>query len=333
MNDICFEIENMHLALKDSLNAENQVKENLYALQEFTKKLKRELPSFTEHSRKAVGNIQAQIRQVQALIHTVDQKVADAQSRKQQELPPPKKPAVPANVTQEKLTAIASDYRSEERKVDAKNEEIRAQNDRIDEYIPRCHKAKEKLKAILSNLYHLEDSAKSETEQTVSAAQEALRRAQEAADQDSKINAAMQQFYSVFARVYETARKLYELEASSVRSVSYLDNQFQIRNNHSHISAADSVAFFPVGTVSTEAKSLRSAAADDELLIRSGDRTAFFTSAAGACRIKMPCANLHKLGGNRFTAEMESLGYRMVRQSDGTVIDTQGKIHWEKDYD
>ena len=71
-------------------------------------------------------------------------------------------------------------------------------------------------------------------------------------------------------------------------------------------------------------------AAEDELLITAKDKNAFFEAARGAIRIKMPSANLHRLGGKAFTAEMNDLGFFTVPQSDGSLIDLNGMIHWEK---
>ena len=330
MNDICFDIENMYFTLKDCLAAENRVKDNLYALQTFVQKLKQEIPTFSEYGNRVLRDIQEDIGEVTDLIRQVDQKIADAQSQKQQELPPPAKPSIPADAKPEQKQAIESAYRSEARKVEEQNRQIQQKNQRIEAYIPKCSAAKSELEAILSNLHQLEVAAKDETTQTASSAKEAFRRAQEAANQDSSINSAMRQFNEVFDLLYQSAQALCQMESHSLRSYSYMDKQFVIRNTHSHISQGGGFSVPSRSSSSARSGSTHATAEDEELCIRDRDSEAFFAKAEGAFRIRMPSANLHKLGGKSFAARMETSGYRLVTQDDGATIDANGMLHWEK---
>lgn len=332
MKDICFEMEEMHLAVKDCLEVEGKVKEDLYAMQEFAKKLKQGIPSFIEYGQRTVRQIHDSIRQVQALIREVEQKSAGAQSQKQQELPPPAKPSVPADATPQQKADIEAGYRSQVRQVEEKNRQIQQQNQRIDAFVSKCSDAKSELETIVSSLHQLEASAKDETERTVSAANEASIKVQEAANQDTRINSAMRQFNDVFDLIYQNAQAIAMMEPHSIRSYSYIDKQFVIRNGRSRISKA--VSFhFSSESAAARTNTGHAAAADGELCIKERDSAAFFAQAEGARRIRMPSANLHKLGGRGFAAEMAQLGYTMVTQDDGATIDANGMIHWEKQDD
>ncbi len=57
---------------------------------------------------------------------------------------------------------------------------------------------------------------------------------------------------------------------------------------------------------------------------------AFFRAIKGYKRVAMPSGNVRFLGGKSFNAKMADLGYERVTQSDGSVIDKNGMIHWEK---
>ena len=64
--------------------------------------------------------------------------------------------------------------------------------------------------------------------------------------------------------------------------------------------------------------------------MREKSADAFWTAIEGASCFKMPSANLHRLGGKALLAELESLGYGLVKQKSGSVIDENGWMHWEK---
>ena len=44
----------------------------------------------------------------------------------------------------------------------------------------------------------------------------------------------------------------------------------------------------------------------------------------------MPSGNIRFLGGKAFNAKMNELGYKLTAQADGTVIDKNRMVHWEK---
>jgi DNA repair exonuclease SbcCD ATPase subunit len=335
MNDICFYSSNLRLIPDACTDAENSVKESLYGLGEVTCKLEQELSSFSEYSRRAILNIRGDIAEVRALIREVDQKYSAAQSQKQRQLPLPSKPSIPSNATPEQRNAMESDYREQVSAAEEKNADIRERNQRIDEYCSRCNGAKQELEAMIADLHQLESGLRSETEAVVAEVDALFRKAQSTANQSGRINTAMSEFYSVFDQLLQVAQTLCTMQASDVQGYSYVDRLFAVKNTHDHHTTSalpdfsSAIARDAESDVVNQVEHSRPTA-EAELLINTKDKAAFFEAAQGSNRIKMPSANLHKLGGKAFTAEMNALGFYTVSQEDGSLIDLNGMIHWEK---
>ncbi|MBQ8408362.1 MAG: hypothetical protein IJY39_05800 [Clostridia bacterium] len=327
MNDVCFELFNLRLIPDACIESENSVKESLNGLGEVTCKLERELSSFNEVARRAAEALRAYISEVRSLLGAVDQKCSAAQGKKQQELPPPPKPSIPSDATPAQKNAIASAYRENVRATEEKNASIRRENQRIDEYCSRCNGAKQELERLISDLHQLQASLTSETEAVAAEAHEHYARARDTVNQSGRINVAMSEFYYAFDQILQTAQRLCEMNARSVRGYSYIDRLFTVKNTHSHLSSPVAFDFDAAPRRETEPEE---AETDTELLIKTKDSEAFLEMAQGVTRIRMPSANLHKLGGKAFTAKMNALGFSTVAQADGSLIDLNGMIHWEK---
>lgn len=336
MNDVCFNMYNLSFVPGACLETENKVKESIVGLAEVAHKLKNEITEFSLYGKKVLLDIQGAISEVSSMISAVGQKASSAQSKKQQEVSPPAKPSVPADATPEKKAAIAAEYQEKAARVQAQNEKIREQNGRVDEYVSRCNAAKSELEEILAKLHEIESAARGEIESATSRAHELLRRTNDSVNQNATVNVAMKEFCYVFDRAYEAAQKLYEMKPSEIRGHSYVDRIFEIRNTHHGRSSSGGPGFrFSTGesaesTALASVKTKKSDEKTDELLVKARDEDSFFEAAKGASRIKMPSGNLHKLGGKAFLAKMKERGFVTMAQSDGSTIDLNGMIHWER---
>lgn len=332
MIDICFNLSYMSIILRDSNGAENEVSNCIAGFAKVSQRMESELSSFSGEGMKAVREIQARISEIRDLTREVDSKASRAESRKQKEIQPPQRPSVPSNATPEQRNAVMSAYNNKVSQVEAKNAEIRKQNERIDAYIKKCNEAKSQLEEIISKLHQIEEALKSEIERAVSRVHEFTGQAHGIMNYNARINSAMQEFTHAFRETYESAERLYLLEPSSIHGYSYIDKQFVIKNTHSHIldSSGASFSFSGDDSKSTKKEKRKEEPKDTELLIKTRDENEFFAEAEGAGKIKMPSANLHKLGGKKFIAKMNEMGYTLIAQEGDSFIDSNGMLHWEK---
>ncbi len=334
MNDIYFSMYDLQLIPRACLNAQNSVQESVSRLAKTAGQLKQEVADFDKYARAAVQKIRKQIAETAALMTQLDQKIAAAQGKIQQELSHPQKPAFPEHATQNEINSIAAAYHAQVSAVDEKNAAIQKNNQRIREYVAHCKEAKAQLEKAVSDLRQLEISAQKETEALSATAKEALNQLMEAYGQSLSAPTAMDEFYSVFNRIVEAAEKLYGEEPRSIRQYSDIDKQFSVRNTHRHY--APSPAFAPLSGEAQETDPISAPPAEDscpeeeELVVKEKDADAFLRTIRGANRVRMPSAHLHKLGGKAFTAKMAEAGYTNIIQPDGSLIDRNGMIHWEK---
>ena len=331
MNDIRFDITNFQLARDASTRVETEVKESIFGFETVARKMESELASFQTCGQKAAADIREKICRVKEQISALAHKSEAADSGRQTPCEQPPKPTIPQQATPEQKAAIMSDYRENVRRVEAKNEQIRKKNEQIDAFQSACAEAIRQLEQIISKLHQLEDAVKRETATAAAAVYDFQGRSRNILAQGDRVNTAMQQFNHAFYRAYEDALALFLMEPREIRSSAYTHKQFQVRNNHTHVPITSGAPIYGGHRDST--KGIREAAAETcgELLIRDGDEAGFLEKAANVSRVRMPSANLHKLGGKTFTEHMQALGYRIVTQSDGAAIDENGMIHWERD--
>ncbi len=331
MNDICFEMNNLYFAWRACAEAQSTVRESIFGFDDAVRKLENELSLFNNDVKTAVSDIQNHISAVKNMIEKTEQKLAAANGKKRQEIKPPERPSVPQNAPAALKNAIICDYQKRAEHTYEQNANIREQNRVLDEYISKCNGAKKELEAVIGEFYRLEAMIKSEAAAANSAVGDFLGRARDISGRGTKINAAMGEFYRVFDRVYLAAQKIYMMEPSDVKRFLYIDKQFAIKNTHSHISQGGKAHYSGDGARSASgAEAENTAPYTEETLVKERDAQAFLELAQNALRIKMPSANLHKLGGKAFIAKMNESGFSIAMQADGTAIDSNGMIHWEK---
>ena len=142
-------------------------------------------------------------------------------------------------------------------------------------------------------------------------------------------------FSTVCSRVLDDATQICLMEYTRIHGYSYVDRLFNIKNTHYH-HAAPSGLFVRVSRERYAAPTMIGNSSfvpsdeDGELLIRIKDRNLFLEKAKDAKRVKMPSSILHRLGGGDFMADMNALGFHTVLGEYGSLIDSDGMIHWEK---
>jgi chromosome segregation ATPase len=331
--DICFEINNMFILLDNCADSENKVKESTYSLSEILNKLSRELEDLKVYSGKVSGEVERDIAALRAMINEVSLKEERASAKKQALQDEPPKPSIPQNATEAEKRAIESSYQKKSEKVKAENKRIDEENRRAEEYLSRCGAAKRELEVILSKLCQIQSSVKKELSSALSEADGYMKRLRESVNHNAKVNEAMGEFYLVIRRVYESAQRLCMMEPSAISGYSYIDKQFKIKNTHYHNSEGSKVSFgFSKSEESFFETSSECSREDNssEILIKAREESAFFEMAEGAECFKMPSSNLNKLGGKAFIKKMNDAGYKAVKQADGSTIDNNGMIHWER---
>ena len=333
MNDISFNLDYMSIVLRDCSSAVEEVKDCTYDFIKIADHMEKELSSFSTEGKKAVRNVQAHISETRDLIRELDGKASKAESKKKKELPPPQKPSVPEKATPEQKNAIMSDYHNKASRVDAQNAEIRKQNERIDAYVSKCKEGKSKLEELISHLHRVESSMKSEIDLSVSKAHEFTGHTLEIKNTGSRVLSAMNEFCSAFSKAYDDAGALYSMEPMGISSYSYMDRLFVIKNTHSHTASSGGGVFnfsYNDSEPTQEKASVKAPRSDGELLIKEREEASFLEAIATADKVRMPSANLHKLGSKKFIAKMNEIGFSLVNQEDGSTIDSSGMLHWER---
>jgi len=338
MSDIRFDLNYMSIVLNDCYKTEGEVTDSIHGMQQIAQKMESELSSFGVESARATRSIQAYIYEIRDLMSELDRKAARAEKQRQKEIKPPSKPSIPANATPEQKNAAMSAYNEAVSRVEKQNAQIRAENQRIDEYVSKCNDAKSRLEAEIPELHRLEQAIKSETELALSRVHEFMGQAHAINSQGPRIASAMGEFNQAFRETYDSAQMLYLMEPTSISAYSYNDKQFVIKNTHTHILGSGRPTFNYSSDTSNvsktqEVKKEKPKEKPSELLIKDRDESVFFEKLSGESKIKMPSANLHRLGGKKFTEKMKSLGYTLVTQPDGSSIDINGMLHWEKNDD
>lgn len=335
MTDIRFDLNYMHMLQGDFTKAEGDVISCAHGFQTVSQKMEGELSAFNAEGVKAVREIQSQIFEIRDMKSDIDRKITSAEGNRKKEMEIPPRPSVPSNATNEQRSAIMSSYNDKVSQIQAKNAKIREENQKIDEFKCRCEGAKSKLEELISKLHQLEEAVKKEIEHTASKVHSFMGQANSLKNDFSRASGAMGEFNHAFKETYDAAQALYLMEPSGIRSFSYNDKQFVIKNTHSHILGSGSfVGFhFSGGGERESAFKVTDVEKTDtkaEVLIKDRDEQSFFESVGDSEMIKMPSSNLHKLGGKRFTAQMNEKGYVLVTQKDGSTIDSSGMLHWEK---
>ena len=335
MSDVCFEINYLDTCVGNARSLDSKISDCVYSFDKIYQKAQSELSLFNGEGMKAMRKIQANVSEIRAEIQKVRDKKAKAQSKKQKEKSPPSRPSIPDNATPEQKNAIASQYQESVRRVEEENARIRKANEEIDIYTEKCDSATTRLEEQIAKLHQVEEALKGEIERAAAGAHEFFGRAHSASGDNSRIKTAMSEFISAIDSTFQIARDLCMHDCLGITSYSFNDRQFEMKNTHMNTSFVSSIfsGFSSVSqgsTTSAPAPKAQKATKSAELLVKERSESAFFDEISGSDKIKMPSANLHKLGGKKFINKMNALGYELVIQEDGSSMDINGMLHWEK---
>lgn len=332
MYDVHFNLNGMEIIYKDCLTTENKLKSSVNGLLELIKTLSSEISSFDSESHSAISEMDGKIAKVRSLISNVENKKITAQSKKKQELLLPTPPSIPLKATPEEKSAIMSSYQRKVQQIERANSQIRNENACIDAFSIKCDSAVAKLKEIISHLQEIKSSIATERIHALSEAKGSMSKATTATVLFPSVEKAIHNFYICFGNTYEDAKELAMMSPKEIKTTYYVHKQFEIKNHHSGVNfgAGLSSNSSNVSLISSSSHSSY-VFSDDEILIGDREDSAFFDKAENIRKIKMPGANLHKLGGKAFIAKMKAKGYILQVLSDGKVIDDSGMMHWIKE--
>ena len=337
MNNVCFDFRKMRAVYDNCIQAQNKLSESVSGLSDLSNSLEAEISAFNGEGGKTISQIAGKIHSVTLIINEVESKKTSAISKKQEELPQPTKPAIPAKATAEERNAIINAYYENLRQVEVKNANIRKENARLDSYVSKCNTIISNLKDILFRLKQIQMQVKNEISCAISNANEQLVRVKESCKSFNSLEKNMQLFNHAFESTLDDADTLVSLRPASIKSNYYI-NRLDIKNRHGRTaSASSSVSARTLFTDFSEEERAENPDApitpltNEEVLIKERQQTAFFNKIVGLNKIKMPGANLHKLGGKAFLSKMQDMGWMLQYSSSGSMIADDGMIHWEKE--
>lgn len=336
MNTVCFDYRKMRSIYDDCIKTQSKLGESVSGLSNLSNCLETEISAFNGEGDKTISQIAGKIHSVTLLINEVESKKSSAISKKQKELPPPTKPSIPAKATAEEGSAIINAYYENLRQVEVKNANIRKENARLDGYVSKCNTTISNLKDILIRLKQIQIQAKNELSCAISNANEQLVGVKESCKSFTSLEKNMQLFNHAFESTLDDADTLVSLRPASIKSDYYI-NRLDIKNRHGRTASASSSDSTRVlfADFSEEERAENPDApitplTNEEVLIKERQQTAFLNEIAGLNKIKMPGANLHKLGGKAFLSKMQDMGWMLQYSSSGSIISDDGMIHWEK---
>lgn len=338
MTDVCFNANNLSIILKDIVSVENNVRANVDNVNNIIGNLKNEISAFGAYGKNAIGIIQAQTAEIKSMIGAIDRKIASAESQRQSEIAMPSRPYISPDTPPYVQDSMMAQYHRDVKQVEVQNAKIRDKNRRINEYITRCNQAKTQINLLIGRMLNVETSAKKEVSSTEHTVNDLWIRANDAAQKGPAINSKMNDFYCAFNNVCEAAMKIEANRPTSVKNI-FLSKEFKIKNTHTHFAASGGFGHndqeynrFSDKRAMGNNSSTDIFDSSEEILIKAKDKASFFESLGNAKKIKMSNLSLHKFGGKAFVSEMNELGYIAIVQENGTILDMEGKIHWEKKY-
>lgn len=333
MYDLQFNVNSMQILFKDCLATENKLKGSATGLCELSNGIRSEISSFDGESHKMASEIDNKIATVKSMIDNAERKKASAQSKIRQELPTPPPPSIPAKTTAEEQHAIINAHQKIVRQVEMANSQIRSDNIQIDAFAKKCDFTIAKLKEIISRLHEIKFSIEKAMLHTLSESKEYTYKIPDDIRSLKLIQEAMQQFLSSYNNTLEDAVAIATITPSKIEPYYYADKQFEIKNQHGRGFGSYAPTFRDSSNatlISSSTYTLDMHSADDEILISDREECSFFDKIENASKIKMPGANLHKLGGKAFITKMKANGFNLQTLSNGSVIDDSGMMHWRK---
>ncbi len=351
MNDVYFSLNDLYFANKECAQTAADMKEAIGALAQITERLSVELAELLQTYATKISRIEEKIAAVQEERHRVAAKREHAAAQTKEELKSPSKPDLPENIPPQMRNQVMQAYQKKAGEIDAKNQAIRTQNRKVAECCQQCDRAEEKLDHALSGLHHLMEQAQKEKARLAARIQDSINRAREEMARADRIECKMNAFEYALEQVYQKAGMIAEMQASGVGYDDYITKRFRMANRHLHVRSgrvsfashasggygASGTASEGVGTDPTtepedaeEGEESGKIEESEEILMTCCEADAFFASLGSVGRVRIPSDNLPKLGGRRFVAQMEAQGFFVRRQPDGSKIDINGMIHWEK---
>lgn len=339
MNDINFDLSYIDFLRKSAHEVEGNTRECAYSYEKLCGTVESEHSLFQAECQKEMRKVQNGIIKLQQEIREIEHKKQDALSKKQKEEKIPSPPSIPSNCTEEQRNAVMSRYRQAVSQIEQKNAQIRKKNNEIDAYAKRCDEAISKIQEILEKLKALDDHIKKESEKIRARVQELSFKAFDVKRDNQAVATAAASFNYALSRAYEMAERIELLSTYSNVSSYDIARQYTIKNSHSHIASPTVFSSFSNSTSANVSSSTYSAPTSQtsqssgEITVNEKNETAFFSAISGHSKIAMKSANIRHLGGKAFNAKMNSLGYTLITQPNGSIIDKNGMIHWEKSDD
>lgn len=329
MNDVKFDLNGIQFAEKTTREVESKISDCVYDFEKVCSRIDEQYTTFQSEKTKSENKIHDRISQVQNMITAVERQKSEALQKKQKELSPPQPASIPQNCSQEQRQSIMSKNREEARHVEEKNAEIRKKNREIDEYAYKCDGVIAKLKEIITEMKPLEDHVKKESTRVDGVIKDFRSKAYETKNSNRHTVSTMKTFNYAMSRAYEYAQRIELLNPRAISTRYDTYRQYNIKNTHTHVASASVFSsgtskHFSSSNVNTTSNS------DVDEVVTERDMTSFFAQINGKSKVNMPSANIRRLGGKKFTDKMEEMGYVLIHNDDGSIIDKNGIVHWEK---
>jgi hypothetical protein len=332
MSDVKFELNYMHTVYKNFNEAKSDLDTSVDDFVKVCQKAEGESSSFINEGRKACNDVVDYIHQINDDIRVIQGKRRNAMGQKKDEIPLPNPPSIPKDASPEAKANIIQKYNETVYFIKKQNEKIRENNNKIDEYIKKCDKAIKDLETLISRLNKINDSIKKTMSSTNNQVKDFLNVKNSFINDGKIICSVASEFSKVFYETIDIATRIEMFEEYKFSSQNMIDRQFVIKNNHSRSSNGFAFDFSGLDFAQTETKeeSKEKIANDEEILVKDRDEESFFANIQGVNKFKMPSSNLHRLGGKKFISKMQSVGFELIVLDNGSTIDNNGMLHWER---
>ena len=330
MNDVRFEINHMNSVFDDFNKVQKELKDCVYDFQINVRKIEIEINEFNAEANRVIFEIRKNQMKIRDLIGEVRSRKVYALDQKQDLIPEPPAPKIPDNSTYQQIISINQIHHESVIAVRKQNEQIRIRNQEIDVYANKCEDTIRKLLTISEGLDKYIDAVKKTIAEVQKEVEPFLSIVNMTMVEGRRIDEATVEFSLAFKKTLEQALKIIQMVAVNFEGQSFVDRQFKIKNTHQHnIESTSSFDFTTFDQVIYN-KEVKNKSKNSLTVVKERNIDDFLLAINNLTIFKMPSANLHKLGGNKFIEKMIELGYVMITHSNGATIDDNGMIHWEK---
>ncbi|MBQ7333211.1 MAG: hypothetical protein IJW38_02560, partial [Clostridia bacterium] len=342
MNDVNFDLSSIDFLQKTSRGLDGEVRDCAHQFEKLCSMTETENAHFQNDCQREEKKIHESINNLRSEIGEIEQKKKEALSKKQKEQPKPNPPSVPSDCTPEQKNAIAKAYHQRVSEVEEQNAKIRKQNEAIDAYAKKCDEAIPKIEEIIAKLQNIEMLIKKEADRIRAQTGELAHKVYSLKTENRFIASSCASFNYALERAYEMAQRIEMLSTYSMCGGYDMSRQFTIKNTHTHFTGGsiftggNSFSSAPSSSSSgntspvTSSTSATQASNSGEITVTEKKSADFFNAINGYNKVAMPSGNIRFLGGKSFNAKMNSLGYTLVTQPNGSIIDKNGMVHWEK---